>query len=56
MFPSSAGADVCRKEINVGLVLKHGLESSQGVLIFMIIIMSSTLQRTFNHHPFAGKL
>ena len=38
------------------VVLKHGHESSQGVLISMIIIMSSTLQRTLNHHPFARKL
>ena len=41
------------------VVLKHGHESSQGVLISMIliiVIMSSTLQRTLNHHPFARKL
>ena len=37
-------------------VLKHGHESSQGVLISMILIKSSTLQRTLNHHPFARKL
>ena len=38
------------------VVLKHGHESSQDVLISMIVIMSSTQQRTLNHHPFARKL
>ena len=38
------------------VVLKHGHESSQGVLIAMILIMSSTSHRTLNHHPFARKL
>ena len=35
------------------VVLKHGHESSQDALISMILIMSSTLQITLNHHPFA---
>ena len=30
------------------VVLKHGHENSRGVLISMILIMSSTLQRTLN--------
>ena len=40
------------------VVLKHGHDNSQGVLISMILIMSSrpTLHRTLNHHPFARKL
>ena len=37
------------------VVLKHGYESSQGVLMSMILIMSSTLQRTLNNHSFARK-
>ena len=32
-----------------------GTESSQGVLMSMILIMSSTLQRTLDHRPFARK-
>ena len=38
------------------VLIKHGHESSQGVLISMIRPMSSTLQRTLNHHPFSRKL
>ena len=47
---------VARKSMWDFVVLKHGHESSQGVLISMILIMSRTLQRTLNHHPFARKL